>query len=81
MKVNESIILLGFRKYCCNSGYGGSVAYTGLESHSYDYAGKQAKEYITAIDAMPFGADKSVQYAKHFIDRELLKAHCGFNVP
>lgn len=39
-----------------------------------------AKEYITAIDAIPFGgANQNYQYEKGFIDREIKKAFCGFN--
>jgi len=35
MKPNESIFLLGFKKYFSNSGYGYTAAYDGLETHDY----------------------------------------------
>jgi len=40
-----------------------------------------AKEYITAIDARPFGHyNKLDQFTKFWINRELLKAYVGFNL-
>jgi poly(ADP-ribose) glycohydrolase len=56
MKPNECIFLSGFKKYFSNSGYGFSTSFRGFETHKYAYDAKgMAREYITAIDAQPFG--------------------------
>lgn len=81
MKPNECIFLSGYKKYFKNKGYGWTAAYDGRNTHEYEYdEHKQAKEYITAIDAVPFGRYQDTeQYQKESIDRELLKAYCGFS--
>jgi poly(ADP-ribose) glycohydrolase len=81
MKPNECIFLSGYKKYFKNDGYGWTATYGGPDTHQYKYdEKKQAVEYITAIDAVPFGRyNETEQFRKAGIDRELLKAYCGFS--
>lgn len=81
MKPNECLFLSGYKKYFKNSGYGYDTDYDGPETHVYKYDNqKMAKEYITAIDAQPFGsANYYEQLTKRYINRQLLKAYVGFN--
>lgn len=37
MKENEAIVLSGFKKYFCNSGYAGTCAYDGPDHHEYSF--------------------------------------------
>lgn len=71
----------GYKKYFRNSGYGWTAAYDGPEKHEYKYDEHgRAAEYITAIDALSYGNVTYVnQFEKSAIDREILKAYCGFN--
>lgn len=82
MEPNEAILLMGFKKYFKNTGYGHTAAFGGLEKHNYSFTNnKIANEYITAIDAVCYayyGASR--QFGKEDIKRELLKAYVGFNI-
>lgn len=80
MKPNECIFLSGYKKYFKNKGYGWDASYGGHDNPEYTYKDKQACEYITAIDAIHFGhKSKWEQLETKCINRELLKAYCGFS--
>ncbi len=54
MNPNECLFLSGYKKYFRNEGYGWTANYAGPQTHEYKYDGKQAAQYISAIDAIPF---------------------------
>ncbi|XP_067948934.1 uncharacterized protein [Watersipora subatra] len=82
MKKNESIQMKGFQPFSKYTGYSDSLEYAGPweKEISRDDDGTP-QTYVTAIDAIPFGADYRKQYKPAFILRDLNKAYVGMHQP
>jgi poly(ADP-ribose) glycohydrolase len=81
MNANESIHIRGIERFSSYSGYGNSFKFEKdfQDKVGTDDEGFKMKEMI-AIDALPFSffGSSSIQFEKQYIDRELIKAYCGF---
>ena len=75
----ESILITGAEQFTTYTGYGGSFKCTGPynDTNPVDDCNHR-KVYIVAIDATPFD-DRTLQYGKPSIVRELNKAYSGFS--
>ncbi|VDK26367.1 unnamed protein product [Anisakis simplex] len=81
MRRNESIVIVGAQRYSDYAGYGNSFQWYPLhapEALSRDRFERLHCELV-AIDALPFSQPKH-QFTVDLVDRELLKAYCGFRV-
>jgi poly(ADP-ribose) glycohydrolase len=81
MNDNESIHMRGIERFSSYSGYANSFKFEKdfQDKIETDDEGFKKKEMI-AIDAVPFSffGSQTIQFEKQYIDRELIKAYCGF---
>uniref|UniRef100_F1KZ17 poly(ADP-ribose) glycohydrolase n=1 Tax=Ascaris suum TaxID=6253 RepID=F1KZ17_ASCSU len=81
MDHNESIVILGAQRYSDYEGYGHTFQWCPL--HSPDSLSRDRFERlrceVVAIDALPFTKPHH-QFNVDLVDRELLKAYCGFSM-
>lgn len=79
MDVDESVTMIGAERFTDYTGYSNSFQYAGdhVDHTPIDPVLNRMKTVIVAIDAIAF-RDKSYQYRKENIVREILKAYAGF---
>ncbi|CAB3372932.1 Hypothetical predicted protein [Cloeon dipterum] len=71
LRDNEALVISGAHPYARVKGYAETFAYV-------DASPKNCCDTVIAIDAQNFSSNKSEQFKKECIDRELLKACAGF---
>ncbi|XP_046962424.1 poly(ADP-ribose) glycohydrolase-like [Vanessa cardui] len=79
LRPNEALMIIGCEQYSKYSGYGHSFQWAGeyVDTTPWDSSGRR-RCAVLAIDAQPF-SNKSQEYRKEAITRELDKAWVGFS--
>jgi hypothetical protein len=72
---DEALMITGLRRYNSIAGYAQSMRWVNIDRKAH-----RKTRTLLAMDAICFGRDKSVQFKKDAMERELLKAYTAFSL-